>query len=162
MAEGQNGALIAKLTELIDPIVRFEGLVLIEVVWRPENRGQVLRLYVDRPEGGVTLDECARLSREISYNLDVEDIIQVAYHLEVSSPGLDRTLKTPRDFEIFAGRLAKLVIRDEDGGTETLTGRLKGMMGDDVILQVKGKSRAFSIQSLAKARLEPEIGKKRR
>ena len=157
-ADEYSATLIAKLTEVIDPIVRFEGLILVEVVWRAESQGQALRIYVDRPEGGVTLDQCTQVSREISYNLDVADLIQVAYRLEVSSPGLDRALKTPRDYEIFAGRLAKLVMRTEDGRTDTVIGRLKGMMGDDVILEIKGKVRAYPLAQVAKARLEPELG----
>jgi ribosome maturation factor RimP len=153
----QNSDFVTKLNQVIEPLVRSEGYVLIELVWRRESRGMVLRIVADRIDGGITLDECAAISREISYNLDVEDLIQVPYNLEVSSPGLDRALKSERDFEVFAGRLAKLIIKDDEGGTDRLIGRLKGMMGRDVLLEIDGKVRAFDLDKIAKARLEPEL-----
>ena len=140
-----------------NPLVRSEGLILVELQLRRESRGQVLRLYVDRPQGGVTLDECALVSRQASDLLDVDDVIPGRYHLEVSSPGLTRRLKKPREYELFAGRLAKLVVHEPEGGTATLRGRLKGLMGQDVLIESQGRVRAVAIEQVAKATLEPEI-----
>ena len=145
-----------RLEELLEPVVRSEGLVLVELIWRRESSGRVLRLYVDRPEGGVTLDECVLVSRQISHLLDVEDFIAEHFRLEVSSPGLTRKLKTPRDFEVFAGRRARLVVRDEQGRTETVIGRLKGFTGGEVLIESDGRVAAVPLQRLAKARLELE------
>jgi ribosome maturation factor RimP len=153
----QNQDFVSKINKVVEPVVHSEGFVLIDLVWRRESRGMVLRVVADRKEGGITLDECVGLSREISYNLDVEDLIKSHYNLEVSSPGLDRPLKGERDYEVFAGRLAKLIIKRDDGGSERLIGRLKGTMGQDVLLEVDGKVRAISMGSIAKARLEPEL-----
>ena len=157
MAVGEAAAagqeLCRKLTELIEPVVRSEGLLLVELQYRPEGRGNVLRLYVDRPEGGVTLEECALVSRQVSDLLDVEDLLPGRYHLEVSSPGLTRQLKTKRDFEIFAGRTARLVVRSDPGGSDTLEGRLKGILGEEVLLDCGGQLKAVPLSRVAKAKL---------
>jgi ribosome maturation factor RimP len=145
---------IARLHELTEPVVRSEGLVLVELIWRREGRGRVLRLYVDRPEGGVTLDECTVVSRQISHLMDVEDFIPGKYSLEVSSPGLTRQLKSPREYDIFAGRPARMVIRDTDGRTETVKGVLKGLAGEEVLIETKGRVRSVPLSQVAKAKLE--------
>ncbi|MGD8561887.1 MAG: ribosome maturation factor RimP [Desulfarculaceae bacterium] len=145
-----------RLLELIEPVVRSEGLVLVELVWRREGKGQVLRLYVDRPDGGITLDECAEVSRQVSDLLDVEDFIEQRYNLEVSSPGLTRRLKGRREYEIFAGRTAKLIVSDTQGATETLKGRLRGLAGDDVLLELNGRIRALPLARVVKANLDLE------
>jgi ribosome maturation factor RimP len=145
---------LARLHELTEPVVRSEGLVLVELIWRREGRGRVLRLYVDRPEGGVTLDECAMVSRQISHLLDVEDFIPGKYSLEVSSPGLTRQLKNPREYDVFAGRPARIVIRDADGRTETVKGVLKGLAGEEVLIETKGRVRSVPLCQVAKAKLE--------
>ena len=145
---------IARLHELTEPVVRSEGLVLVELIWRREGRGRVLRLYIDRPEGGVALEDCALVSRQISHLLDVEDFIPAKYSLEVSSPGLTRQLKSPRDYDIFAGRSARMVIRDPDGRTETVKGVLKGLAGEEVLIETKGRVRSVPLSQVAKAKLE--------
>ncbi|MEW5911150.1 MAG: ribosome maturation factor RimP [Thermodesulfobacteriota bacterium] len=149
--------LVERLRALLEPVVRSEGLMLVELVWRREAGGQVLRLCVDRPQGGVTLDECAAVSRQAGDLLDVEDLIAVPYNLEVSSPGLDRRLKDPREFDLFAGRPVRLVVNDEAGGSQVLKGVLKGRMGDDVLIEVEGKVRAVPLARVAKARLEANL-----
>ena len=80
---------------MADPILSNEGMELVEIEYRREARGWVLRLYIDK-EGGVTLDDCTRISQEVGRSLDVEDFILIPYTLEVSSPGLTRPLKTKR------------------------------------------------------------------
>ncbi len=147
----------AKLQEILEPVVRSEGLVLVELQWRHESSGQVLRLFVDRPEGGVTLDECALVNRQAGDLLDVEDLVPGRYHLEVSSPGLTRRLKTPRDFEIFAGRPVRVVYLDQEGKSRTLKGMLRGLQGQEVLVEADGRSRAIALDKVAKANLDLEI-----
>jgi ribosome maturation factor RimP len=146
-----------RLRRLIEPVVRSEGLMLVEINWRRESGGQVLRLIVDRKQGGVNLEECATLSRQVSDLLDVEDPIAAPFNLEVSSPGLTRRLKDPKEFELFAGRLAKLVVTEPGGGSRTLKGVLKGTMGGDVLIEVKGKVQAVPVAAVAKAKLEVSL-----
>jgi ribosome maturation factor RimP len=123
-----------------------------------------LRVFVDK-EGGVTLDDCADVSREISAQLDVEDVIQTAYRLEVSSPGLDRPLKKPQDYQRFQGRLAKIKMLeklDPDGrGHErkTFIGKLMGLEGEVVKLMQtdrKGGVIDLPLADIEKAHLEFE------
>lgn len=154
---GPASEMEQRLRRLIEPVVRSEGLMLVELNWRRESGGQVLRLIVDRKQGGVNLDECAALSRQVSDLLDVEDPIAASFTLEVSSPGLTRRLKDPREFELFAGRPAKLVVSEPGGGSRTLRGVLKGTMGGDVLIEVKGKVRAVPVAAVAKARLEVSL-----
>ncbi len=149
-----NQELLDRLNELLTPVVRSEGLILVELQFRPEGSGLVLRLFVDRPEGGVSLEECAQVSRQASDLLDVEDVIPKRFNLEVSSPGLTRRLKTPRDFEIFAGRLVKMMVREPDGKMRTYRGLLKGIQGGEVILEVEGRLRAVPLEGVLRANLD--------
>ena len=114
---------------LLEPIVAREGFELVEVEWGREGPAWVLRLFVDRP-GGVNIDHCQELSRLVETVLDVEDFIEPAYNLEVSSPGLDRPLRKPADFERFAGQ--RVVVKTygplptAGGPRRNWTGTLRG------------------------------------
>ena len=147
----------ARIHDLLEPVVRSEGLILVELQWRHEGLGQVLRLYVDRPEGGVTLDECALVNRQAGDLLDVEDLVTGRYHLEVSSPGLTRRLKTARDFDIFAGRAVRLVFLDQEGKSRTVRGVLKGLQGGEVLVEVDGQTKAIAMDKVAKANLDLQL-----
>lgn len=149
-----NQELVERLTGLLTPVVRSEGLILVELQFRPEGSGLVLRLFVDRPEGGVSLEECAQVSRQAGDLLDVEDVVPGRFNLEVSSPGLTRRLKTARDFEIFAGRAVKMMVREADGKNRTYCGLLKGMQGEEVVLEIEGKLRTAPLGQVLKANLD--------
>ena len=158
-ARMERESLETKLTALLEPLVCFEGLLLVELQYRPEGGGLVLRLVVDRAtdqaeQGGVSLDECVSVSRQVSDLLDVEDLIPCRYRLEVSSPGLRRKLKTSRDFEIFSGRLIKLMVRGDDNKIKTWKGYLKGLQGQDIILETEGVLKAFPLTQMVRANLE--------
>ena len=98
--------IVDKITQMVQPIAQESSLELVEVELRPSGKRWLLRVYIDR-EGGVTIADCERVSRELSRTLDVEDVIDHPYALEVSSPGLTRPLKKKTDFERFRGRLAE-------------------------------------------------------
>lgn len=117
---------IAELTPDLEQIAAASGCELVHA----ELKGGVLRVFVDRPEGGVTLEDCSHISRQISALLDVLDFGRARYILEVSSPGLDRQLYKPGDYERFAGRLARVTMDDpETGKKKTVTARLRGLRG---------------------------------
>ncbi len=90
-------AIIAELNSIIADYLKIQGLDLVEIICRYEGRDLVLRIFVDRPQGGITLAECAQLNKYVSNILDEKDILQSRYILEVSSPGLERPLKTKND-----------------------------------------------------------------
>ena len=100
-----------EIEELVAPILDDFGYELVDLQLRQEGRQVALYIFIDKP-GGITLDDCVEVSREVGAILEIEDPIKSAYRLEVSSPGLDRPLKKPADFERFTGRKAKLKSRE--------------------------------------------------
>jgi ribosome maturation factor RimP len=130
------------------------GLELVDVQFRREGIGWVLRLTIDR-EGGVTLEDCSMVSRELSDYLDVEDLIEQAYHLEVSSPGLDRPLRTIDDFKRFCGRNARVKLHELINGQRVFIGTIHRVNDDHTVEMIleKGDSLIFSFDAVNKARL---------
>jgi ribosome maturation factor RimP len=101
---------VEKLIALTEPVLTGQGYELVDLEWKNESGGWVLRFFIDKP-GGVGLDDCADMSHLLSATLDVSDLIQPAYSLEVSSPGLDRPLRKESDFVRFVGKKAKIKTR---------------------------------------------------
>src|SRR3989337_223784 len=99
--------IVDRVHAIADPIFSNEGMELVEIEYRRESRGWVLRLYIDK-EGGVTLDDCTHVNREVGRSLDVEDFITTPYTLEVSSPGLNRPLKNEKDFSRYLNHRVKV------------------------------------------------------
>lgn len=156
--------LIEKIEELVQPIMDDLDCELVDVEYQREQRGWVLRFFLDK-KGGINLDECAAASREISSLLDVEDIIGTAYNLEVSSPGIERPLKKLPDFERFSGELAKIktidsIDPDNSGrNRKTFVGTLAGVDGGNVLIVLKENTPAVPIkfQLIEKANLKFEF-----
>lgn len=150
---------IQDLEVLLKPVVEGLGYELVDLQLRTERGRLVLRLLVDRP-GGITLDECAGLSREVSPHLDVADPIRGRYVLEVSSPGIRRPLKRARDFERFQGE--KLVVRTHEPvqGRKTFRGRNLGVDGQQNLRVEDAETQEHHVIPLAAIReacLDPEI-----
>ena len=147
----------ARVRRLAEPILAEGGLELVEVEFRREGHGWVLRIYMDKA-GGVTLGDCQRVSEELSDHLDVEDLIDHPYHLEVSSPGLDRPLTRPADFVRYAGQAARIATRETVGGQHNFRGRLAGLQESTVLLDLADGTRAsIPFELILRARLEPEL-----
>jgi len=146
-----------KLMELAESILRFERFELVELSFgRGSGRG-LLKLVIDR-EDGVSVEDCATISRELSAVLDVEDLIPGSYTLEVSSPGLDRPLMSLSDFLRFAGRLAKVTLEEAMDNQKVFIGRIMRVEDGNVILDVAGKGTVtIPYQNVKKARLEVEF-----
>ena len=151
-----------RVHNLVKPVLDELSMELVDLEFKRDGRDWFLRLFIDK-EGGVTLDNCAEVSREVSAILEVEDPVSAAYHLEVSSPGLDRPLKKAADFQRFVGRLVKVKTYeklDPDGrGHErkTFVGIMRGFQDDVVSLEQndkKGGVVSFSLAAIAKANLE--------
>ena len=138
------------------------GMELVDLEYTRQGRAMVLRLFIDK-EGGITLDDCAVVSRELSEVLDVEDIIPDHYTLEVSSPGLDRPLKKVADYEKYKGRLVKIRTFEplpDDAGNKrkTFLGELKGLENGIVLMKLKeGQDAAIPFEKVAKANLDFEL-----
>lgn len=154
-------SLQARLEALIEPAAADRGLELVEVELRGPAGRQHLRVTVGRPNGdGVTIDDCAGLSRELSALLDAEDPIEGTYQLEVSSPGIERPLRGRRDFARFAGKEARIYHR-VDGAYRHATGRLVGFDDDteQVRLETADGTAVFSLVDIEKAHLVFRFGK---
>lgn len=144
--------IVKQTRDLLEPICEADGFELIHVEFQPEAGGCILRLYIDKP-GGVKLDDCVYVSRQITDLLDVtlEDIGH--YNLEVSSPGPERPLGQESDFNRFKGHFAKLKTRQPIDGQKQFTGRLMGIVDQQVLLTVDGKTVAIPYDEITRARL---------
>jgi ribosome maturation factor RimP len=145
--------IVDRVRSIADPIVSDEGMELVDVEYRRESRGWVLRLYLDK-EGGVTLDDCTRISQEVGRSLDVEDFIQIPYALEVSSPGLSRPLKTEKDFMKYRHSLIKVKTLDPIQNRRQFKGRLLGVSANQIEMEVEGEIFQITLSNMAKANLE--------
>jgi ribosome maturation factor RimP len=137
----------------VEPAVTGMGYELVDV--QASNGGRLLRLFIDKP-GGVTVDDCAGLSRHLTRVLAVEGIDYE--RLEVSSPGLDRPLRKERDFVRFAGQKAEVRMRTPDAtGRRRFVGVLRGAQAGQVSLELEGRLVALALDDMDRARLVPEL-----
>ena len=148
--------VVETITSLVMPVLQEKDLVLVDVLYRRESSGWVLRLLIDK-EDGVTLDDCTAVSREVSHLLDIEDIIGQAFNLEVSSPGLDRPLKSIGDFQRFAGRKAKVTTKEPIEGNQVVMGRINKVEEELITMEVGQQELRIPFSEVAKARLEVEF-----
>lgn len=146
-----------KLVALLEPIIIGAGYELVDLEWKREPGGWVLRLFIDLPGGtggGVGLDDCAEVSRQVSVELDVADPVSVSYQLEVSSPGLERPLRLARDFERFSGREARVKTTRPLGESRR---NFKGLIGkvevDSVVLLVDETEFVIPLSMIERAEL---------
>jgi len=161
-------APIERVRTIAARVARGHGLEIFDVQLRRESIGWVLRIILDRPdpgvagsadriEEGVGIDECQRVSQDVSAILDVEDVLDRAYTLEVSSPGLDRPLRHAGDYRRFTGRLAKIVVREAIDGQRHFAGRRQGL-DDDAVLLVEGRrTHRIPLAAISRGRLEVEF-----
>lgn len=142
-----------KATILAEPVVESHGMELVDVEFKREPTGWVLRIFVDK-EGGVNLDDCSLVSREVGTVIEVEELIEQHYTLEVSSPGLTRRIKKLDDFDRFKGKFIRLKCFEAIDGSKNMNGKLLGIEGDNVILEKDGKEFKVLYKNIAKANLE--------
>lgn len=146
--------IIEQLRGLIDPILASRGLRLWDLDFRREGPQRLLRLFIEREGAGATLDDCEAVSRDLAAVLDVEDIITQAYTLEVSSPGLDRSLTMPEHYRKCTGSQVRIKTYQAIDGQKVHFGVLKGLEADSVVLQQeKGPDIVIPLSSVAKANL---------
>ena len=146
------GGMRETLLKILEPVVNGLGYELVEL----EFQGKLLRLYIDQPQG-VTLDDCEKVSRQLSAVLDVADPIPGAYTLEVSSPGLDRPLRKPADFAARTGQRARVELTLPLNGRRRFAGMLRGLENDEVLIEVDGALFRLPFAQIGKARLAPEF-----
>jgi ribosome maturation factor RimP len=145
-----------ELNALVAPAIADLGLELVGIEFRSHAGGSMLRVYIDEPERGVTIDDCERASREISALLDVNDPIAGRYTLEVSSPGLERPLFTPEHFARFVGEEAKIGVNLPLDGRRRFQGRIVKVEGDRITIDQDGTPVEIAHANVAKAHLVPD------
>ncbi len=141
------------LAEVLEATVQGMGYELVDT--QVSNRGRLVRIFLDKP-GGITVDDCADVTRQLQRVFTVEGIDYD--RLEVSSPGLDRPLRGTRDFARFAGSVAEVRMRaPDDAGRRRFTGRIVAVGEGEITLEVEGRPVALSLEGVDRARLVPDV-----
>ena len=146
---------IARVWALVAPLTQAEGFEIVDIELRHEGgrSGRVLRLYLDR-EGGPTMDDLSRVSREVSELLDVHDVVEGSYTLEVSSPGINRPLKRPEHFARFVGKKVRVRTREVIHGRRSFLGQLLEVSDDKISLNQDGQRREIPFALIEKSNYE--------
>ena len=149
---------------IAERVAQARGLEVWDIQSRRETTGHVVRVFIDRPgpaatpDDSVSVEDCAEVNRELSTILDVEDPLPFAYTLEVSSPGLNRPLRSDGDYMRFAGRLAKIVVSQAVDNQKAFEGRLRGVENDAVLLEApNGRMHRLPLRLITRGRLEVEF-----
>jgi len=148
--------LLQEVRQVVEPILQSQGRELVDLEYQRESQGWVLRIYIDQ-EGGVTVEDCAEVNREVGTTLEVRNLIANPYVLEVSSPGLTRSLKKAEDFIKYQTRLVKVKTFKPIEGRRNFKGTLLGLEGERVRLMVEGRIYEIPLQDITKANLEIEL-----
>jgi len=150
-------SVIKEVSRLIEPVLDETDIELVDIEYVFERGRWVLRIYLDR-EGGITLDDCAQLSREIGNLIEVKDVLLREYVLEVSSPGLNRPLKKEKDFLRAIGNKVKVEMVTPVKGRRNFTGCLRDLKDGALYLEVENNVVLLPLQDLKKANLVYEFG----
>ncbi len=145
-----------KLEGIIEPVITAMGYEYVGAEFTKSSKNSVLVVYIDSRDG-IQLEDCTRVSHQISGVLDVEDPIPGNYSLEISSPGMDRLLFKAEHFQQFAGHRARVRLYAPQDGRKKFTGELLGLEGQDVLLSVDGETYRLPVNAIEKARLVPEF-----
>lgn len=145
------------LSDLIRPVVEDLGFVFWGLEYLPQKGGALLRVYIDR-EQGITVDDCANCSHEISGVLEVEDPIKTAYVLEVSSPGIDRIMFSAEQFATYIGEHVAVKLAQAVNGARKVKGQITQVDGEKITVSNDSSEYCFEFNNIMKARLKPNIG----
>lgn len=158
LREQMRADVVERVTGIAERVAASENIEIVEVEWKGSGRQRLLRLYIDKP-GGVSHGDCEFISKQVGTILDIEDAIPGAgYTLEVSSPGAERKLKKPEDFKRFAGRKAKVLLRNEVAGQRHWEGRLAGFEDGMIVLDSStGEPIRFTPGEVERASLKLEL-----
>ncbi|AEY65683.1 ribosome maturation factor RimP [Clostridium sp. BNL1100] len=136
------------VTELVSPVVENLNYELVDVEYVKEGANWYLRVYIDKP-GGISIDDCQAVSEQISDLLDKNDPIDQSYYLEVSSPGLDRPLKTEKDFTKYKGELVEVKVFQPIDGKKIFEGELVGLKDNFIVINQDGHEVQFERDKVA-------------
>ena len=146
-----------EIRKVIEPVISALGIEIDDIEFGQMKGRSLLRVFIDK-DGGVTIADCERVSRDIEAVLDVEDPIPYSYVLEVSSPGLDRPLRSREDFKRYSGRIARIVTLDPIENQNVFVGKLVEAGDIDVALLLENNKKvAINYDNISRAKLEVEV-----
>lgn len=147
---GKN-SIVQAVTELVEPVVREEDLDLVDIEYKKEGQGWYLRIYIDK-KGGVTVDDCQKVSRRIEDMIEIDEIVNSAYMLEVSSPGLDRPLKKEKDFLRSLGKKVRVTTYSPINNQRNFVGTIKDFSNETLYLEINEAPMAIPFTAIANAK----------
>ncbi len=148
--------ILDKVKEFVKPIIEQNNYYLLEITYKRKGGKLALRLTLDK-EGGISLEECAKVNTQISEFLEKENIILDPYTVEVDSPGLDRRLRTENDFTWAMGKTVKVSIYEPINGQKIFLGKLIGMNEQNIIIEENGVAAEINKEKIANAKVKPDI-----
>jgi ribosome maturation factor RimP len=146
---------LKQLEDILRPVVEGLGYEFWGIEYRSKGYQSMLRVFIDDAENGIGIDDCEKVSRQISGVMDVEDPIQTEYTLEVSSPGMDRPLFRPEQYQAFVGHQVQIRLRMAFEGRRKFQGLIKGVEGDDIVVVVDDHEYLLPFDSIEKAQIIP-------
>ena len=148
----RESGIDARIALIVQPVLKAIGFRLVRVQLTGQN-GLTLQIMAEREDGTMTVEDCEEVSRAVSPALDVDDPIEKAYHLEVSSPGIDRPLTRLVDFSRWSGHEAKIELHAAIDGRKRFRGKLLGLQDNDVVIETDGARIAIPFKQIAEAKL---------
>ena len=149
-----NETVAERVWEIAEPLITHEGLEMVDVEFRRESRGMVLRLFLDR-EGGVSLDDLTRVSRQLGDVLDAHDAVPGTYTLEVSSPGINRRLRRPDHFRRYIGKKIRVRTVAPHETRRVFVGVLQAVESDGIVVDLTDGNHVIAFKEIAQANYEP-------
>jgi ribosome maturation factor RimP len=156
-AENMNESVRARVWQIAEPLAASEGMEIVDIEFRRESHGMILRVFADRAGGGgVSLDDLAKISRQLGDLLDVHDVVPGAYTLELSSPGIDRRLRLPDHFRRYLGKRVRVRSTVPISGRRVFNGVLEAVDGEGVRVGIDGASHFIPFIEIAQANYEAD------
>ncbi|MFN8642041.1 MAG: ribosome maturation factor RimP [Candidatus Binatia bacterium] len=150
-------SVIGRVWRAVDPLVTAQGMEIVDIDYRREGRGNVLRFYLDRPDRGVTIDELTAMSRRLGDFIEVHDLVPASYTLEVSSPGINRRLRQPDHFRRYVGKRVRVRTIEHSDGRRAFIGVLRDVRADGIVCVVGSDERFVPFHCIAQANYEHEF-----
>jgi ribosome maturation factor RimP len=152
-----DSSVVGRVWQIADPLVTEYGMEIVDIDYRREGRGNVLRFYLDRQGGGVTIDELTAMSRRLGDVVEVHDVVPGRYVLEVSSPGINRRLRQPAHFRRFIGKRVRVRTIERSDGRREFVGALRSVEDGGVVIAGGDGDRFISFDNIAQANYEHDF-----
>jgi ribosome maturation factor RimP len=152
-----DNSVVERIWQLTAPLVTEHGMEIVDIEYRREGRGHVLRVYLDRIGGGITVDDLSTMSRRLGDVVEVHDMVPGRYTLEVSSPGVNRRLRAPEQFLRYVGSKVRARTVEPLGGRRAFVGTLAEVRDEGIVLIADGEPHLIEFSNLAQANYEYEF-----